>query len=116
RPTLAMEWLRSYPLMPYQAETELFRIAATHAPRGELIAIIEQRLAEHATALPADAAQNAVNRRLFWLLNAFFFLGGDGNGAWQLLQCDKEILFSLIGRLDRFGGDEDDASPFLSPE
>ncbi|WP_284539056.1 hypothetical protein [Pleomorphomonas sp. T1.2MG-36] len=110
---LSTAWLRSYPDMPYHAETSLFEIAASHAPRDELLSIVRERLLKHAAPLPSGALERDIHRREFWLLNAFIFLEGDV--AWNILKQNRDSLLLIAARMDRFGSEDGADSPPLSP-
>ncbi|MDT3375749.1 hypothetical protein RNI52_00295 [Labrys neptuniae] len=119
RETLPLEWLWRFPDMPFQAQNTLFRIASRYAPREKLTALIADRLANNLAPIAdksdqqEEVLQQKKNCRLFWLLNAFFFL--EEPEAWRVLQGDRNNLLSIAARLDRFGGDEDKGAPALSP-
>ncbi|QEN88256.1 hypothetical protein FZC33_18950 [Labrys sp. KNU-23] len=119
RETLPLEWLQRFPDMPYQAQVTLFRMVGRYAHRQELADLVADRLARHLPPIadgngqPEEVLQLKRKRRLFWLLNAFFFL--EEREAWQGLRDDRDNLLSIAARFDRFGGEEDKAAPALSP-
>ena len=75
--TLAIDWLTRYPAMPWHSRETLFGIAATHADRAELNALIETRCNDL-----IDLSDSGVIRRKFWLLRHFFFILPTSDARW----------------------------------
>ncbi|WP_143147567.1 hypothetical protein [Rhizobium tibeticum] len=118
RPVLPIEWLERFPLMPLDAARSLFSIAAKHASREALVALIARRLHD---ALPdtdedTDAKKRARARKKFWQLNAFLYQAEGGDEAWNDLKTDPKTIFALKDRIGRYDVSSNDDRPPLTAE
>lgn len=96
---LAIDWLTRYPEMPWYSLETLFGIAATHADRAQLNALIEARCSE-----PIVATDDGIRRRKFWLLRHFIFILPTSDSHWAEFSADPKAIFQIeqyAGRLSR---------------
>ncbi|WP_441236991.1 NACHT domain-containing protein [Bradyrhizobium sp. 930_D9_N1_4] len=96
---LAIDWLTRYPAMPWYALETLFGIAATHADRFDLHALIEARCND-----PIDRSESGAQRRTFWLLRHFFFILPTSDEKWTELSACSKAIFEIeryAGRFER---------------
>ncbi len=115
RSTLALEWLRRYPRMPYHAMLSLFDMAAQYGDRAELTALIRDRYAEIRTAsvLDDETDKEAQHRREHWCLSSFFF-EDDPTAAWEELKSEPKNIFLFSNRIGRLGTVREKVWPALS--
>ncbi|MQB37234.1 hypothetical protein DXT97_10535 [Agrobacterium tumefaciens] len=117
RGSLSMEWLRAHPMMPVLARDTLFNLAATHADRGDLLELIEERTKQGICGPELEAATEAEHRSLdqrFWELRKFFFAQSHDDG-WVNLKNDPNAIFSIDEKAGRFG-DREDGWPALNAD
>ncbi|TAW57582.1 hypothetical protein ELI17_15340 [Rhizobium ruizarguesonis] len=117
RPTLSLEWLRKFPDMPFRARDELFDIAAAHADRRALIALITERIGD-LVAMSPDADPETEKQRAitlqFWRLRRFFFFSATDDG-WEELRGDRDLVLFFANRIGRFA-DPSEGWPALGAE
>ena len=99
RALLSIEWLKRYSGLAFGPLDTLFEIAAQYANRSEL----EEAIKERCTDLMSDWPSLIKNeereqRRIFWLVRAWYFLDEVPNSYWDCLKADKEIVFALDER------------------
>ena len=96
---LALDWLRRYPKMPVLARDSLFGLAAEHADRTQLHAVIQ----DYCNG-PVDASEAGQRDRRFWLLRHFFFIVPTSDLLWAAFSADPKSIFLIeqyAGRLNR---------------
>jgi len=107
RSKLPLEWLRRFPDMPSQAERALFKMAAKDLPRDDVRALIEECLERYLPEPLSGVDQAFRDRRLFWLLNSFFY-DGKNEDVWSILTANRDSLLSIADRSDGlYGANED---------
>ncbi|CUX66603.1 conserved hypothetical protein [Agrobacterium tumefaciens str. Kerr 14] len=118
RSTLPIEWLERFPLMPLNAARSLFSIAAKHASRDALCALIDQRLDD---AVPdagdeTEDAERARVRKQYWQANAFLYQTARAEDAWNELKADPRTLLALKYRIGRYDVSSDGDRPPVTAE
>ena len=114
-PSLAFEWLSKFELMQISALDTLFEIAARHADREKLNALIAFRCVE--TLLfwcPTLTLEARNERRTFWFTRAFYFLDGTNSPFWDWLKADKDNVLLFNGRSGRMNRNDNPAWPRLT--
>lgn len=117
-PTLPLDWLERYILLPQHALETLFEMAVRHGDRGRLFRLIDARFADPV----ADSGENtpqdqyAARRHRFWAMQCFFFETLSLEQAWSELRQSPNTLLAIQDRVGRFGGREDTYLPPLTPE
>lgn len=117
RGSLSLEWLRAHPMMPVFARDTLFNLAATHADRGDLLGLIEERTKQGVYGPELEATIEAEHRSFdqnFWKLRKFFFAQSDDDG-WDNLKGDPNTIFSIHEKAGRFG-ERENGWPALSAD
>jgi hypothetical protein len=94
---LAIDWLSRYPSMSWYSQEALFGMAATHAYRAGLNAVIEARCND-----PIDPSTSGVQRRKFWLLRHFFFILPTSGSRWAELSADPKAILQIEHYAGRF--------------
>jgi hypothetical protein len=99
RAALSIEWLRRFrELDPGPLET-LFEIAAQHGSREELAEIISERCANFLSDWPTTThSEDLEQKRVFWFLRAWYFLGDPPDAYWNWLKADKNTVLLLHER------------------
>lgn len=116
-PTLALDWLSRFREMPLHALDTLFEIAAEHAARDPLKALITKRSRELLFTTPPKLSQEQVKQhRTFWLLRSFYFLESISPPEWKWLKSDKENIFLFDHRSGRIGRSDHPTWPNLTSE
>ncbi|MGJ5155293.1 hypothetical protein [Bradyrhizobium sp. HKCCYLR1023] len=96
---ISIDWLTRYPAMPWHSRETLFGIAAIHADRAKLNALIETRCND-----PIDLSVIGIARRKFWLLRHFFFILPTSDARWAEFSADPRAILEIehySGRLGR---------------
>jgi hypothetical protein len=108
---LAIDWLTRYPAMPWHSRQTLFGIAATHADRAQLNALIETRCND-----PIDPSDSGVIRRKFWLLRHFFFILPTSDARWAEFSADPRAILEIEHYSGRLGRHDSQGWPQLNAE
>lgn len=108
---LAIDWLKRYPAMPWHSRETLFGIAATHADRAQLNALIETRCND-----PIDPSNNGVIRRKFWLLRHFYFILPTSDARWAEFSADPRAILEIEHYSGRLGRHDSQGWPQLNAE
>ncbi len=117
RSKLSIEWLgRSRGLGLGSLDT-LFEIAAQYGSREELKEIIASRCAEFVFFWPnATGNEDIEQKRAFWFLRAFYFLGNAPAVYWDWLKADKDTVLMFHERSGRLNRSDHPAWPVLTSE
>lgn len=108
---LAIDWLTRYPAMPWHSRETLFGIAATHADRAQLNALIETRCND-----PIDPSDIGIRRRKFWLLRHFFFILPTSDARWAEFSTDPKAILEIEHYSGRLGRHDSQGWPQLNAE
>jgi hypothetical protein len=108
---LAIDWLTRYPAMPWHSRETLFGIAATHADRAQLNALIETRCND-----PVDPSDIGIKRRKFWLLRHFFFILPTSDARWAEFSTDPRAILEIEHYSGRVGRHDSQGWPQLNAE
>jgi hypothetical protein len=108
---LSLEWLERFPAMPFSARDSLFSIAAVHADRARLNALIATRCTEAAGGSEAEQ-----QTRRFWLLRHFFFVIPTSESLWAEFSADPQSIFPIAQCAGRFPYDHAKGWPQLGAE
>lgn len=108
---LAIDWLTRYPAMPWHSRETLFGIAATHADRAQLNALIETRCND-----PIDPSDIGIKRRKFWLLRHFFFILPTSDARWAEFSTDPKAILEIEHYSGRLGRHDSQGWPQLNAE
>jgi len=108
---LAVDWLTRYPAMPWYSQETLFGIAATHADRAQLNALIEARCND-----PIDSSDEGARRRKFWLLRHFFFILPTSDSRWAEFSADPKAILQVEQYAGRFARHDMEGWPQLNAE
>lgn len=108
---LAIDWLTRYPAMPWHSRETLFGIAATHADRAQLNALIEARCND-----PIDRSDVGIKRRKLWLLRHFFFILPTSNTRWAEFSTDPKAILEIEHYSGRLGRHDSQGWPQLNAE
>jgi hypothetical protein len=97
--------------MPWYSQETLFGIAATHADRAQLNALIEARCND-----PIDPSDEGARRRKFWLLRHFFFILPTSDSRWAEFSADPKAIFQVEQYAGRFARHDMEGWPQLNAE
>ncbi len=115
RATISIEWLDRFPDLKLGSLDTLFEIAAEFGDRDALQKIIAERCSAFMSAWPSPTGdEDLENRRVFWLVRAFYFLGNTPGAYWNWLKTDRDTIFLLKGRSARFNYGEHSHWPNLT--
>jgi len=103
RATLSIEWLGRVRELALSPLDTLFEIAAQYGNRNDLKEIIVERCEEFMSSWP-DLTENEdlEKKRKFWLVRAWYFLDDPPEIYWDWLKADKDTVFELYGRSERW--------------
>ncbi len=114
RATLSIEWLRRFRELALQPLNTLFQIAAQYGNREDLKKVILERCAEFMADWPnPTASEDIEQKRIFWLVRAWYFLEDTPEKYWDWLKSDKDILPIIYRRSGRLGHIENSFWPKL---
>lgn len=118
RTTLPIEWLERFPLMPLDATRSLFSLAAKHADRDALLALIARRLADPGSDTGQDTPEDmrAGARKKFWQVSAFLYQADGGEAAWNEIKANPKTIFALKHRIGRHDVSTNDDRPPVTSE
>jgi hypothetical protein len=108
---LALDWLDRFPNMPSQTRESLFGIAAVHADRAQLNALIEVRCNG-----PVDTSEQGQNIRKFWLLRHFFFIVPTSDRLWSEFSADPKSIFAIEHYAGQMARHDSEGWPHLNAE
>lgn len=115
RATISIEWLNRFPDLALGSLDTLFEIAAEFGDRDALQKIIAERCSAFMSAWPSPTGDvDLENRRVFWLVRAFYFLENTPGTYWNWLKTDRDTIFLLKGRSARFNYGEHSNWPNLA--
>ncbi|MEA9992926.1 hypothetical protein QN382_08165 [Pseudomonas sp. 10B1] len=115
RATISIEWLNRFPDLALGSLDTLFEIAAEFGDRDALQKIIAERSSAFMSAWPSPTGdEDLENRRVFWLVRAFYFLVNTPGTYWNWLKTDRDTIFLLKGRSARFNYGEHSHWPNLT--
>ncbi len=116
RNSLSIEWLRRFPNLALEPLNTLFEIAAQYGERGELTQLIGERCAQFMANHPAPTGNDEVEqKRIFWLVRAWYFLPDAPETYWNWLKADKNSIFVLYGFSGRSSRHDYPYWPKLTP-
>ncbi|OWO82069.1 hypothetical protein B5C26_10715 [Photorhabdus luminescens] len=93
RESLSTEWLKRFPGLTLDALKTLFNTAIQYGRREDLIEIIAERCSEIMDDYPAlTENENLEQKRMFWLVRAFYFLDEIPETHWQWITSNKNNL------------------------
>jgi len=96
RSYLSLEWLHHFHELPLDPLNTLFDIAAQYGNRDDLKKIIAEHCAEFMTAWPKlSDNQDIEQKRIFWLIRAWYFLDDTPKTYWDWIKADKRNIFIL---------------------
>lgn len=108
---IALDWLTRYPAMPWYSQETLFGIAAVHADRSRLNALIEARCNDR-----IDSSERGVRRRKFWLLRHFVFIVPTSDTRWAEFSADPKAIFQIEQYSGRLSRHDSEGWPHLNAE
>ena len=99
RAKLSIEWLRKFCELALEPLDTLFDVAAQYGNRNELKKVITQRCTEFMSEFPVLTDNTDIEqKRIFWLLRAWYFLDDVPKDYWGWLKTDKDTIFLLDER------------------
>jgi AcrR family transcriptional regulator len=115
RASLSIEWLQRFRGLALDSLDTLFEIAAEYGNRDDLKKIITTHCAEFITDSP-NPTQSYDNKekRIFWLVRAWYFLDDVSEVYWDSLKTDKEIVLILDERSGRMSRNDHHYWPKLT--
>lgn len=115
RAQLSIEWLERFPDLGKDALYRIFEIAAQFGDRSSLQVLIEDRCKKIMSDWPAPTADEGIERkRIFWLVRAFYFMPRICDTYWDWLKADRNTIFALDVRSQRFNLGESSYWPMLT--
>ena len=108
---IALDWLTRHPAMPWYSQETLFGIAAVHADRAKLNALIEARCHD-----PIDSSESGIRRRKFWFLRHFFFIVPTSDIRWAEFSADPKSIFQIEQYAGRMSRHDAEGWPHLTAE
>ncbi len=115
RAAISIEWLNRFPDLALASLDTLFEIAAEFGDREALQKIIAERCSTLMSTWPSPTGdEDLENRRMFWLVRAFYFLNGTPETYQSWLKTDRDTIFLLKGRSVRFNYGEHSHWPNLT--
>ena len=115
RAAISIEWLNRFPDLALGPLDTLFEIATEFGDRDALKKIIAERCSAFMSAWPSPTGdEDLENRRVFWFVRAFYFLGDTPEAYWNWLKTDRDTIFLLKGRSGRFNYGEHSHWPNLT--
>jgi len=107
RPTLSIEWLRSFPRLHFNSLNKLFEIAAEYGNRDDLKEIILKSCVEFICYCPASTGSDYIEeRRNFWYVRAWYFLINPPKACWDWLKNDSDTVLEFYDRSGRLSHGE----------
>ena len=96
RTSLSIEWLKRFSGLSLSSLDRLFQIAAQYGNRDDL----KEAIASHCEVFISDwpyltECKDIEQKRSFWFIRAYCFLGDVPEACWSWLQIDKDTLLVL---------------------
>lgn len=98
---LSSEWLEQNNTAYPDNINELFDMCARCSDHNWLTSLIKKRCKELVVNNNQESAEEKSFRE-FWFLRHFFFLDKDEDGIWDEVLSEREKIFSIASRADRF--------------
>ncbi|BAT40731.1 hypothetical protein N6N65_11575 [Escherichia albertii] len=115
RAKLSIEWLRRFTDLSLDSVDAIFEIAAQYGDREDLKEIIAERCSEMMSVWPNPTENEDIERkRIFWLVQEFYFLENITDTYWAWLKSDKDNLLCFYERSGRMSRSEHQAWPELT--
>lgn len=115
RADLSIEWLGRFADLAIDPMDTLFEVAAEFGDRRALIEIISKKCAGFMLDWPTlTTDEDLEQKRIFWLVRAFYFIEETPNQYWNWLKSDKDNVFTLNAHSGRFNRSDHSAWPVLT--